>query len=86
MLQSGYFQLLSIAKALNIEDSGQEYTYGGRPLNEVLKSRGHERGQALEAFLIVNGIMDQDVQWAEDSGWSQKPSPYFRGRRRKMIV
>ena len=66
-----------MAKALNIEDIGQTYSYGGRPLNEVLKLRGHERCQALEAFLIVNGVTDQDVQRAEDCGWSQKPIPLY---------
>ena len=77
MPQTGYYRLLSMAQALNIEDSSQAYTYGGRPLNEVLESRGHERGQALEAFLIVNGITDLDVQQAKNSGWRQKPLPLY---------
>ena len=78
MLQTGYYRLLSMAQALNIEDSCHQYTYGGRPLKEVLDSKGHERGQALEAFLIVNGITDEDVLRAKrHSSWSQKPLPLY---------
>ena len=77
MLQTSSYRLLSMAQALNIEDSCHQYTYGGRPLKEVLDSKGHERGQALEAFLIVNGITDDEILRAKKhSSWSQKPLPF----------
>ena len=47
-------------------------------LKEVLESKGHERGQALEAFLIENGITDEEVLRAKKhSSWSQKPLPLY---------
>ena len=78
MLRTSSYRLLSIAQALNIEDTWNQYTYGGRLLKEVLDSKGHERNQALEAFLIVNGVTDEKVRHAKmHSSWSQKPLPSY---------
>ena len=78
MLRTSSYRLLSMAQALNIEDTWNQYTYGGRLLKEVLDSKGHERGQALEAFLIVNGVTDEEILRAKKhSSWSQKPLPLY---------
>ena len=78
MLRTSSYRLLSMAQALNIEDTWNQYTYGGRLLKEVLDSKGQERGQALEAFLIVNGVTDEEVLRAKKhSSWGQKPLPLY---------